>query len=608
MADERAEGTQSSSKSTSNSIHQGNSASPKRDTKVSFFFDGTGNNLDADLRTEEHSNVARLFRAHHETSPATGIFSYYIPGIGTRFVEVGEQEGGVRGVAVGKGGEARLRWAMQKLESVLNPSKGRQIHVALFGFSRGAALARAFARRIAAKCIQTKGGTWTLAHKKSTFTIHLYFMGLFDTVAAVGTSPSENNFIPRKLAELPPTAGLLPILITKFFDDSSLSKNAFSPKGVAGADPSPGILDGHMSWANDLRIPSMVESCVHMVAAHEVRNSFPLDSVRQGNAYPKNCRELVYPGVHSDVGGGYRMGEEARGTTPGSLLSLIPLRAMRDEAVQAGVPLLSMRATTPKNRDFGEDSLSKSTFGTLCRRFDHYMSIAGRGGKSVGAMFLAHMKLYYQWRLQRALRNQKILRSGKQTIDQNKLKPFKNKWSSEHKLLTEKTNELESRYTTLELRAANFKRQYLPYEQDMALARKLKDQYFREKAVLDTMPSSDDSFEKNANVYDTQLLTDVRQIQKLIRSKGRANLRPHYRALLDAYESECTGNGLKDVDIIAFFNNHVHDSLSGFSKDATRPSDPRVIYISSDNKLDYANNRKPISKSMPEMPSESMMT
>ena len=33
---------------------------------LSFFFDGTRNNLDADIGTQEHSNVARLFRAHSQ--------------------------------------------------------------------------------------------------------------------------------------------------------------------------------------------------------------------------------------------------------------------------------------------------------------------------------------------------------------------------------------------------------------------------------------------------------------------------------------------------------------------------------------------------------------
>ena len=42
------------------------------------------------------------------------------------------------------------------------------------------------------------------------------------------------------------------------------------------------------------------------------------------------------------------------------------------------------------------------------------------------------------------------------------------------------------------------------------------------------------------------------------------------------------------VKIIAFFDNYVHDSLAGFARDATLPSDPRVIYIGADVKAKYA--------------------
>jgi hypothetical protein len=45
---------------------------------------------------------------------------------------------------------------------------------------------------------------------------------------------------------------------------------------------------------------------------------------------------------------------------------------------------------------------------------------------------------------------------------------------------------------------------------------------------------------------------------------------------------------LRDEKIIAFFDEHVHDSLAGFNTDSTLPSDPRVIYVGGDQKLDYA--------------------
>ncbi|AHI74244.1 hypothetical protein BTRA_1661 [Burkholderia thailandensis USAMRU Malaysia  len=48
-----------------------------------------------------------------------------------------------------------------------------------------------------------------------------------------------------------------------------------------------------------------------------------------------NCEEVVYPGVHSDVGGGYGPEEQGREQD----LSLIPLRHMYAEALRAGVPL-----------------------------------------------------------------------------------------------------------------------------------------------------------------------------------------------------------------------------------------------------------------------------
>ena len=64
---------------------------------------------------------------------------------------------------------------------------------------------------------------------------------------------------------------------------------------------------------------------------------------------------------------------------------------------------------------------------------------------------------------------------------------------------------------------------------------------------------------------------------------------------MDAYENEYLhNNGLKDEKIIAFFDNLVHDSLAGFAKDATLPSDPRAVYLGGDEKYKYAMiNRRP---------------
>jgi hypothetical protein len=63
--------------------------------------------------------------------------------------------------------------------------------------------------------------------------------------------------------------------------------------------------------------------------------------------------------------------------------------------------------------------------------------------------------------------------------------------------------------------------------------------------------------------------------------------------LLEAYENEFEKNsGLTDEKIISFFDNYVHDSLVGFAKDATLPSDPRVVYLGGDAKYRHASLEK----------------
>ena len=154
--------------------------------KVSFFFDGTGNNLDADYATREHSNVARLFRVHPQSDTGQAAVGYYIPGLGTRFKEINDPGSTTTGLAFGGMGEERLEWAMKVLDSRVSQARGQPVNVALFGFSRGAALARAFARRIAERCSKAAGGEWRFESKGGTTPLRLYFMGLFDTVASVG--------------------------------------------------------------------------------------------------------------------------------------------------------------------------------------------------------------------------------------------------------------------------------------------------------------------------------------------------------------------------------------------------------------------------------------
>ncbi|MEX3693407.1 DUF2235 domain-containing protein [Paraburkholderia sp. BR14263] len=299
---------------------------------ISLFFDGTGNNLFKDTEKSKQSNVARLYSVHPVDDESTGRYRIYINGLGTPFPEIGEKTTSPLGLGFGVGGEKRLQWARTEFDKRIAKAKARatnpkqpirMVNVALFGFSRGAASARAFAVWLSREC-KEDGGGW----RYQGYPIRLYFMGLFDTVASAGL-PASAQSVDRS-----------PVL--KF------AVNVISP--VLGAGLAVAPKDGHYDWAKNLKIPGMVEQCIHYVAAHEVRDSFPLDSVRDGKNYPRNCVEVVYPGVHSDVGGGYAPGEQTRALQDEEKLSQVPLLHMYRAARAAGVPLQSLENVGAKVR------------------------------------------------------------------------------------------------------------------------------------------------------------------------------------------------------------------------------------------------------------------
>ena len=66
------------------------------------------------------------------------------------------------------------------------------------------------------------------------------------------------------------------------------------------------VAEGHMGWADgtmELPTSGLVKRCVYLVSSHEQRLCFPLDSLCRSNGrYPAHSVEVVYPGMHSDLG------------------------------------------------------------------------------------------------------------------------------------------------------------------------------------------------------------------------------------------------------------------------------------------------------------------
>lgn len=563
-------------------------ASPVADCQqepwLTFYFDGTGNNEKIDEPTHEHSNVARLHRARIENDQNKGLMSFYIPGIGTPFHEIGDKGGDWKS-AVAWGGQARLDWAWEKFQTQVkkaaaranNPvNKIRMIHVAVFGFSRGAALARAFAVKLQQHCAPVGAGWVT---KQGRHPIRLYFMGLFDTVASVGVPTAARKY----QAEAAALTRVAPWL-------------AAVPVWVAST------ADGHASWASDLRIPAMSLRCVHHIAAHEIRNSFPLDTLLEAGRYPSNTVEVVYPGVHSNVGGGYRPGEGGRLSSPFGMLSAIPLQAMYDEAYKAGVPLRSVSSLIRSNssadaavyKDFYPvEAADLTTRQTLITRFNHYMKAVGQGAAPVGQMVAAHMKLYFRWRIIDVGRKRLAAQKGQQDQTAQRLSASEAKWGQERAAKQSSLDKVESEALGLELKAHMLNLTasgMFPSDQQQEFLREaqkcrqraatLREQAVPIQASINTMPSSDGSMVKNMAQYDREFL---RESERVLKAR-KDTLKGFDRLLREAWDEPV----LRDLEVIAFFDDYVIDSLASFALDRTRATEARVLYQGRDNRVQYA--------------------
>lgn len=369
-----------------------------KEIHVGLFFDGTNNNMERDLRDQSHSNVVSLFNAHKEEKAE--YFRYYMPGVGTRFPEIGEDKESDDGKRFASGGEARIHWALlqvynalhrtyhtsdliqpdemkklcvsglstfwrlgdDKLISIFKDIQDRllkairdqrprvtKLHLSVFGFSRGSAEARTFCQ-----WIQKAAENMIVGEAK----LELHFLGIFDTVASVGL-----------------------------------------------ADSSP-IGQGFQDWADGTMDIHGVNQTVHYVAAHEIRQSFPLSTARiRAKSYPPNTKEFVYPGAHSDLGGGYPAKSQGKGMGGRTaLLSQIPLMDMYFEALAAGVRLDAKDEMLPAAKvDFNVDSALDKAFSDYAAwtKAQEKQNVAN-GGEPVQNRMRYHMELYWRWRASKA--------------------------------------------------------------------------------------------------------------------------------------------------------------------------------------------------------------
>ncbi len=133
-----------------------------------YAFNGTWNSEKTDdLSTPENETSTNTSVVGFKNAYG-GPVGYYCNGVGTRVSFLGQAFGGAFGV----GGFTRLDEAMQGLTSRFNQGDR---DVDIVGFSRGAALALAFANRVASGVKDARGRP-----------AHIRFLGLFDVVGSFG--------------------------------------------------------------------------------------------------------------------------------------------------------------------------------------------------------------------------------------------------------------------------------------------------------------------------------------------------------------------------------------------------------------------------------------
>lgn len=501
---------------------------------VSIYFDGTGNNREwagtfvtgktratqTQLVRNGHSNVARLYDVGL-AEQENGFFSVYVPGVGTPFPDVGDtnQDGDTLGGGAARYGADRIHWSIlqvfnsvhrylngvdlltaveakalvssmsetrllegmtrrslldaiaQRLERVVKGHQRRvkSVHVSVFGFSRGAAQARAFVHRLYETAEAWGSGC---GYNIAGIPLYLNFMGIFDTVASVGVAAM-----------------------------SRVSK-------------------GKWDWASGdmMSIHPEARQCVHFAALHEQRINFPLDLASSG-------KEVLYPGMHSDVGGGYSPGGQGKDFVSGAAegtakLSQIPLIDMHHEAIKAGV----MTRTIDEVKAVPMLAMHFGCHAQLIRDYNGWLTGHGVPAGAHTQQIAGHCRQFVAWKGKR-------LPNGPESVLQQ---PFYKQADDEDKV--DLANALRD-FAKLVTELGNGRR-------DMAAHRKLVDESQKrmeagrraQRPVFEPMPRASAAAYKYAGIpAETSTLLDL---------------------VLD-------GAPVPDAST-RLFDNYMHDSLAGF--------------------------------------------
>ena len=188
---------------------------------------------------------------------------------------------------MGKGLEKRIEEAYYDLGTQVGNARkgGDDLHVFVFGFSRGAYAARLFCELVAYCGVPSNGGSYDEAMSR---------------LVAHDLDAAQKGLVDGKYLS-PPYIDLLGV-----FDTVKMTKFG--------------------SGVDILKLPNIVRHACHAMSYHERRSIFPLTRFAPGQA---NVEEVWFVGSHTDIGGGY----VKRGLADHSLAWMV------DKANEYGLPI-----------------------------------------------------------------------------------------------------------------------------------------------------------------------------------------------------------------------------------------------------------------------------
>lgn len=223
-----------------------------------YLFDGTGQDYRNDNEKRDWSNIVRIHEFLHQNPPLDGdLLDIYGEGVGCRGNETVFNE------ASGRGLEERIEEAFYDIGCQVKKCRdeGNDLHVSVFGFSRGAYAARVFCSLVGYCGVPVTGSfsdavRWTEKQDIDT----------------VNRAIADGSFI------VPPEIDFLGV-----FDTVAMT--------------------GVCRRVRIGRLPHNVKYACHALSYNERRPLFPLSRFDVGQP---NVEEAWFLGSHTDIGGGYR--------------------------------------------------------------------------------------------------------------------------------------------------------------------------------------------------------------------------------------------------------------------------------------------------------------